>query len=257
MSFRPLLLLLSTLLGTAFAVNLQAAASTTELPRHIQLGLVRDNPYHSAMAKVVVQAYKNLGIEVELLPLPGKRSLKLSNRGLIDGEVARIEGLEQHHQELIPIPVVLGRIRGMVVTHNYPDFVVNGWQSLIGYRVAAPLGAFWSEQAPAELKLQYVDTASSSMTRMLEQGYSDFALIGSASKIEALRRSEGKLRVLEPALIEYPFYHYLNRSKQKLAEAIHAELQRMRLDGSLSKLRDRYFYARPTPSDSMVLKQTH
>ena len=42
-------------------------------------------------SQVMIEAYKRIGVEIEILALPGKRTLIVSNSGELDGELFRLD----------------------------------------------------------------------------------------------------------------------------------------------------------------------
>ena len=63
------------------------------------------NAFHNAAAEIIRQAYATLGITVVYKTYPAERALMMSNRGLSDGELVRVKGIEANYPNLIRIPV--------------------------------------------------------------------------------------------------------------------------------------------------------
>ena len=54
-------------------------------------------------SEVLVEAYQNIGITIEIEQVPAKRSIMLSNSGQVDGEVVRIKGAEKNYPNLVRV----------------------------------------------------------------------------------------------------------------------------------------------------------
>jgi polar amino acid transport system substrate-binding protein len=90
----------------------------------------------SAIAeKVMAEAYKRIGMKLEVKKLPGERALQASNNGEVDGELYRKRDIDQTYPNLIVIPVAVVNIDEMVFTKKSKKFAVKSWDSLLPYRV--------------------------------------------------------------------------------------------------------------------------
>lgn len=131
------------------AAALAAIASPAEVcAETLQLSYTEGSTYQEIATPILVKAYKRLGLSVKALPLPGRRALRSSNHGLVDGEVIRLPVIEKDYPDLIrvPVPVIeisnngyartalapvrtpgdLGRrsvgiIRGLIVLENFTE----------------------------------------------------------------------------------------------------------------------------------------
>ena len=65
---------------------------------------IQNEQTHAMAKEVLREAYRRIGYDIRFEFLPGKRSLEYANKGLTDGDVARIAGTEKKYPNLIPVP---------------------------------------------------------------------------------------------------------------------------------------------------------
>lgn len=90
----------------SWAALLVAACLTVVLkPSEAQERLVLVTPPNTVdtvISEVITRkAYKRIGIDVEILKVPGERALRMANSGKADGEVQRIDGISANYHNLI------------------------------------------------------------------------------------------------------------------------------------------------------------
>ncbi len=80
--------------------------------------------------RVLAEAFKRVGYKLETVQLPGERAIFNANRGLADGDLLRISGLEKKYPNLIKVPEKVMDLDMVLFTKNKRDFKVKGWSSL-------------------------------------------------------------------------------------------------------------------------------
>lgn len=80
----------------------QAGAEQTK-PEKLTFSYVRHPVIVKKLIPIIKETYARIGIEIELLPQPSKRNLKLVSSGLVDGEVAFTEALAHGYTNLLII----------------------------------------------------------------------------------------------------------------------------------------------------------
>ena len=102
------------------------------------------NEQTHAIAKVVLkEAYKRIGYEVTFDDLPGQRALEWANKGLTDGDVARIAGTEDKFPNLIRVKVPVIHFKGVAFTKSI-DRPISRWEDLRGLRIGVVRGIRYS-----------------------------------------------------------------------------------------------------------------
>lgn len=100
---------LARLIATAGIVLLMMAASRAAALPVLVLNDTNAPPYTTAngegfVDRVAAEAFRRAGVGLELVRLPAERGLLNANRGIIDGELTRIAGLEARYPNLVRVP---------------------------------------------------------------------------------------------------------------------------------------------------------
>lgn len=80
-----------------------AKLCAAEQPQLHQLQIatsLSQSEFSSHIEQQLRRAYSRLGYQMQLVRLPAGRSLQMANRGLYDGELFRIDGIEQEFSAL-------------------------------------------------------------------------------------------------------------------------------------------------------------
>jgi len=141
------------LLFTIFLVilpNSQQASGVDENlhipPQAITISLCQDHVTHAFAKQVVLEAYRRVAIKASFFELPCRRSLKMANTGIHDGEVARIAGTTTVFKHLIQLNSPVIAIEGVVFTKSYPHRITK-WADLKGLRVGIITGEIYAEKS--------------------------------------------------------------------------------------------------------------
>lgn len=190
-------------------------------------------------ARALKEAYDELGIQFTLVNLPARRALKQSNRGLVDGELVRIAGIDKKFKNLIPIPIPLYDIE-VVAFGNKSDISVSSWEDLTAYNIGFLAGMKIVEKNVKGSK--YV--AVPGMEKLLQLVDRSRVALGVLPRI-SLYRQVSKLKltglnVIEPPLMRKPIFHYLHKKHQSLVPRLTKILQKMQRDGRISELAQAY-----------------
>jgi len=85
---------------------------------------------NSKICKLVLEeAYAQLDIKVEIIPLPGERALRTSNAGKVDGELFRIANIQKRYQNLVVVPTPINVLQGIAFSKKFHP-PIQGWESL-------------------------------------------------------------------------------------------------------------------------------
>jgi polar amino acid transport system substrate-binding protein len=175
------------------------------------------------------QALAMLGLEVEFVSLPPKRSLAEANEGVLDGELGRIGGLSEDYPNLVIVDVELfhGVGRAYVLKESpYRRFDV-GMLKVV--RVGSVRGTLWAERLMGDLGLETVNNYET-LFNMLLAGRIDVALCGDTNYEEAIGADRTRLeaiRRLDPPVYVTPLYLYLNKKHADIVPALEKTLLEM------------------------------
>jgi polar amino acid transport system substrate-binding protein len=187
--------------------------------------------------KVMTEAYKRLGITLEVKRFPGERALQLSNSGETDGELYRKRDIDKVYPNLILIPIPVVDIDEMVFTKRNNNFAVKGWESLLPYTVGYRIGIKIIESNLVKgTKAETVATLEQLFTK-LELGRNDVVIETRLSGLQTIKALGLKdIVILEPPLVKSPLFHFLHVKNKGLVEPLTAVLKQMEKDGVIRNI---------------------
>jgi len=190
---------------------------------------------------VVAEAFARAGHQVRTVRRPSDRSLADAVSGALDGEYARISGLEEQHPSLVRVPVPLGTFRFTAfVREGGPP--VDSWDDLARLHVGFIDG--W-------VILEENVTRYASLTRVADEALLFGLLVRERVDVVLYELRRG-LRLIERGhltgiraqprpLAERPMYLYLHRRNAGLVVAVAGALESMQTDGTVSRLQAQAF----------------
>ena len=188
-----------------------------------------------AAERVLREAYKSLSIDIEIKHYPGMRSLWNANEGITDGELFRIEGIDQKYDNLRRISVPITWADQVVFTKNI-QFLVKGWQSLKPYRIGHVKGVILVENNTKGMDVDYFRTTETEF-RALAQGRIDIIVEDRFAGLLTLRQLNIKgVRILEPPITRVTLYHYINKKHQHLVPKLEKALRQMKKHHEIEKI---------------------
>lgn len=192
------------------------------------------------VAKLVLrEAYVRLDLSVEFITLPGERALTESNAGRVDGELARVSGLEKKYPNLVRVPVAVSQLDGVVFSRKH-DFPIEGWHSLKGYNIGAFTGSKFVENNTVGMDVVYVPGVKN-LFSMLGRDRLDVIVIPYLSGLRYIKKHTlTGFRKLKPALTTLNLYHYLHIKNLPLLPRLTAVLKKMEKEKRIKAIRDEY-----------------
>ncbi len=219
------------LLLPLYAAKLCAAEPVTATqPHQLQIATsLSQSEFSSRIEQQLRRAYSRLGYQMQLVRLPAGRSLQMANRGLYDGELFRIDGIEQEFSALRQVPVQLATIEllAFVRTEQLKD--MQNWKLMKNLRVGYVRGfrlAAQVEYAGHPVAVTTLDQA----VGMLEQGKIDVLLEDRQSVLSALpaKTEQVGISALPGVLASAGLFHYLHQRHSDLIEPLATVLKKSR-----------------------------
>ncbi|MFH1915348.1 MAG: transporter substrate-binding domain-containing protein [Pseudomonadota bacterium] len=194
------------------------------------------NPESSGMLdQIVAEAFRRIGIKVEIVYTPTKRSLVSVNDGLLDGELNRIEGMEQEFPNLIRVPEP--NMQMNFVAFAKRDISISDWESIRGLRIGLVSGWRILEQKTENFPNVTHLTEIVTLFDMLEMGRLDVVLYSKLTGYEELHRlGYSDIRHLTPPLCVMDMFLYLHKSHSELIVPVAVALREMKQDGTYNKI---------------------
>lgn len=188
---------------------------------------------------VMKEAYRRLGMKLEVQTMPGERALQSSNSGQVDGELYRKKDISKAYPNLIVIPVPVVSIDENVFTKG-KRFPVTGWGSLVPYTVGYRIGIKIIEDNLVKgTKAEPVATLDQ-LFKKLDEGRTDVVIETNLSGLQTIK----KLRLtgvimLEPPIVQSPLFHCLNVKNKRLVEPLTTVLRQMEKEGTIKTLQQK------------------
>ncbi|KQV89584.1 type 2 periplasmic-binding domain-containing protein [Pelomonas sp. Root1237] len=190
-----------------------------------------------AVRTLLRHALASLGHEVQFEPLPLRRSLVMTEQGLLDGETMRIRAVAEEHPTmlLVPVPLATMEVRGYV---RRGEAMPTDLNSLTAWRVGYPRGVIALEKLLADAPRRVDATTRQDLLRLLRLGTIDLALFASMAGEPDIDtdQTDGLVR-LPAALHSTPLYALLNGRHRALLPQLTKALQQMEASGESARLR--------------------
>jgi ABC-type amino acid transport substrate-binding protein len=199
------------------------------------------NTVDTVVGEVIIrEAYRRLGIEVQIKKYPAERAIRLANYGEVDGEVQRIDGIAKKYKHLIQIWPPVNFLEAAVFSKSVA-FDVLGWESLRPYRIGFIRGIKFAERYTADMNAHAV-SGYPALFRMLGKGRFDIVLSpGINGRFHMKQAGVKDVHELKPAVMHFDLFHYLHRKNANLVSRISAVLDEMKQSGELQELRQHVF----------------
>ncbi len=216
-------------------------------------------PESQLIEKMVYEVGKRAKIDISIDFLPNKRSLIQANKGVYDGEGARIWEINTFYPNLIPVPGQIHTIDLIALTNR--KLVINKPSDLAKYNVGVihgmKIAVLMAEKAkPISL---YKAPSYDILFNMLTSNRLDVVITNRIGIIRSLEHiGEHQLFMMERPLMTRPLYMQLHTKNkafiprlQKAFEAIHA-------DGTYTKFQDDFYkpYQNKMKTAITILKNT-
>ena len=229
-------LLLQACAGACVLGPTRATIAQTSL----RLGRLGNVPDQFLGGEILLAVYKRLGITVEFMDLPAKRSLLESSEGRVDGEVQRILAVQDQYPTLIAVQPSFNFIEPTAFVRSGASLRVDGgWKSLAPHSIGIVRGVGSSERGTQGMAAVQAVTTMENLMQSLDAGRFDVAVNDRFSGLLVIRRLglDGKVRPLDPPLEHIPLYHFLHERHRDLVGRVGQVIRSMQASGELDRVR--------------------
>ncbi|WP_169569037.1 hypothetical protein [Sneathiella limimaris] len=199
--------------------------NTIAVAETLEFGSIASSSLQPKTFPLIQKVYGKLNIPIKILPLPGRRSLEMSDAGQLDGEVFRIAHIEQQYKNLIRVPTPILVLRGFAYTLD--GTVVNSEGDLApSMRIGIQRGVVWSEAMVEGRKGVVRADELIHLVHRLHEGAIDVVLSADTYFEIEYQKQElaGSLTRGKP-VIETPVYHYLHKKHENLVSKVDATIK--------------------------------
>lgn len=186
---------------------------------------------------VLTQVYKNIGLNINVMALPGKRAQYVANSGLKDGEIMRIWTYGEENPSSIRIPTPYYYLETMPFVLRTSNIVISTKEELAKYRLTKIRGVKHTNNITQGLTNIYEVSSTEEMFKLLHNSKVDVVLTNTIDGNLALARLgfTNVISMKEP-LARLPLYHYINHKHREIVPRVDQEIQRMKSNGELKAL---------------------
>ena len=195
------------------------------------------NREHSGLMDLIaIEAFRRCGYTVKFDTLPAERALRHANKGITDGELARIQGMEKLYPNLMRVPEKLITWY-FVAFSKLPIDLNEGWQSLSNQSIAFITGwKIYEKNTPSSATKTQVRNAEQLFT-LLSRNRTDIALYNRISGNYLIEKMKlDGIKELSPPLAVREMYIYLNRKHSRLVPRVAKALADMKADGTYKRI---------------------
>lgn len=181
---------------------------------------------------VIREAFKRLGVDIQIVPLSSARSLSNADQSIDDGNFLRIQGVEKKFPHLVRVPEKIVDVK-FVVFSKQKNLKTSGWKSLEPFHVGYIRGWQIAEDMIKNVRQTTVVENRTSLFKVLENDRIDLAfaeLYGGYYQIHTLKLQD--VTMSQPPLASREMFLYLNKKHEKLVPKLAAVLKEMKQDGS-------------------------
>lgn len=184
---------------------------------------------------ILREAYRSLGMDLQLKYYPPERSLLHSNQGDVDGELFRLPVIENKYTNLKRVDVPLGTIDFYVVVAD-TALTIQDWSDIGNKRVIILRGIKHLQLRTEGMKVTQVSSERKAFY-LLQNGRADM-YIGVNPRVSLKRAKVEDLYIKYPPIETLTKYHYLHKKNTHLIKPIKAVLEEMLHSGRLQEIRD-------------------
>lgn len=186
--------------------------------------------------EIASEALRRIGYQLRTVRLPAERALKSSNRGIIDGELVRVEGIDKLYPNLIRVPEKIMDWEFVVFSYK-PISLAKGWDALAGKSIAHINGwKILEKNIPTNAEVTKTSNALS-LFKLLKRNRTDYVLYERwGGQYLLIEQAMDGVMLRHPPLAVKEMFIYLNNKHRLLVPKLAAALLAMKQDGSYQKL---------------------
>ena len=207
----------------------------------IVLNTAADEPlstksHNGFLDEITIHIFNKIGYSVVINKLPAERALRSANRGLIDGEIARVGGMDKIYSNLVRVPEKIMNWDFFVFSKK-PINIQDGWVALANKNVSIITG--WKVLEINTPKTAVITKVKNSrkLFTLLEKDRTDFVIYEHWGGNYLVNQSQpNNISMRKPALITRDMFIYLHKKHSALVPRLSQALVNMKKDGDYDRL---------------------
>ncbi len=199
----------------------------------------KNNVAQMTASKILIRAYTHANIKIKPLFISLEESLKRSNAGTTDGELARIKNISKLYPNLLRVPVCITHVEAMAFSKTETIFI-HDWHDLKGKNFTIVKGAKLIENATQMMHKSYVTSIHQAFIN-LEEGLTDIIVIPKKAAIRMILKEGFKdIKPISGILEKQDLYHFVYKKNAYLIPIITPILQKMQDSGEIKYMNNAF-----------------
>ncbi len=184
---------------------------------------------------IITEAYKRLGIEIEILNISWARAILTANKGESDAELFRTEIVTELYKNIVIVkePILF---LDMVAFIKSKNIAIEKWEDLSPYRIAILRGVKLVEKNTVNCSVFQVNELEKAF-EMLDKGRVDIVINEFFNGLRTVKEM-GLIDIitLDPPLDRIPVYHFVHTKNKFLVPLLEQNLREMKSDGTTARI---------------------
>lgn len=188
---------------------------------------------------VATQAFKRIGIRLIIQNIPAQRALVNANRGISDGDLARIQGIEKRYPNLIRVPEIIW-VAEINAFSKDPTISLQHWRDLKRFSLAYIRGwVVFDNNVPKAAMINKV-LLPEALFKVVERERVQLALYEKKMGLSVIKQLAIQgVRAVNDSLLMTPIYIYLHKKHRDIIPQLTKAIQDMKQDGSYEEIMQR------------------
>lgn len=182
--------------------------------------------------RLVNEIFRRLNIDVQCVQLPTERSLINANRGIDDGIIARIAGLEKKYPNLVRVPNSVLEYEFVAYSKTKLPQPPEQWKDLRPYVVGIIQGWKIYEKNVTDVKLLTKVNTPKQLFMLIENNRADIVMFDRVQGQWWLKRLGIDATMHQPALAKRKMYMYMHKKHSALVDPIAKTIADIKNDGT-------------------------
>lgn len=223
------------LLSSLLAISSISSVSAAE---PYKISTISGSSFVDIVSPLLVDAYGQLDLTIEIIPMQAADALFASNSGKTDAESHRIDGVETKYKNLVKVPTVIGYVQPYVFYKEDFDVAISSWTDLVSHKVAIRKGVRFAENGTEGLPVIKAENLEQ-LFGWLEQGTIDVVVTSEINGLTAIKNLGLKNLQGAPIIGErYLLHHYLHVKNSHLVEPLDAAFKNLESSGKIESARE-------------------
>jgi len=201
-------------------------ANENNIKQHYQFASI-EYLFEQEVGRVVLpQIYLQLGIDIDITPLPGNRAQYVVNSGSFDGEIMRIWSYGDENSTSLRVPTPYYYLETMAFVRTDSGIKITQAEDLKQFRVGRVRGVKHTNNITVGLSDIYDLNSTQLMFELLMQKKIDVALTNTLDGQVIIKRNKfDHIEPMKKPLAKLALYHYIHKKNKVLIPLVDQQIR--------------------------------